>query len=129
LPKTHGFPLLIPKPNGQTYLHNQRLGKVTSEQLDNFPKYFFYHVFLDNSYRAFVVGSASGTSVKHTSPNKILSYEHLMPSDISNPLIKQFDEFAKDIYNQINTIIALNEDLTKARDLLLPKLMSGEIAV
>jgi len=66
---TLGFPALVPKQNGQIFLHNQRLGKVSSRQDFYYPKYYFYHVFLDTKYRAFVVGSASGTSVKHTSVN------------------------------------------------------------
>tara|TARA_R110001592_G_scaffold27763_3_gene102633 strand:- start:12250 stop:13458 length:1209 start_codon:yes stop_codon:yes gene_type:complete len=126
---TLGYPALVPKPIGQVYLHNQRLGKVTSNTEGFFPKYFFYHILLDNNYRSSIVGSASGTSVKHTSPTKILSYKQLMPVDISSSLIKQFDVFAEDIYDQINVLIAWNENLTKARESLLPKLMSGEVAV
>ena len=44
--------------------------------------------------------------LKFSDMKKILSYEHLMPNEISNSLIKQFDEFAKDVYNQINNLIA-----------------------
>lgn len=126
---TLGFPALVPRPNGRIFLHNQRLGKVSCKADSYFPKYYFYHVFLDNRYRAFVVGSASGTSVKHTSPKKILSYEHLMPNGMFHSMVQQFDQFAKGIHNQINNLITWNENLTKARDLLLPKLMNGEIAV
>ncbi len=126
---TLGYPMLVPKPAGQIYLHNQRLGKVTSKRNGYFPKYYFYFVLQDVRYRAFVVGSASGTSVKHTSPKKILSYTHIMPENIECSLVRQFDSYAYGIQKQINTLISWNFNLTKARDLLLPKLMNGEITV
>ena len=36
---------------------------------------------------------------------------------------------AKDVRQQIETLTAMNEKLRTARDLLLPRLMSGELAV
>ena len=53
------------------------------------------------------------------------NYELLVPS---SALIEQFELFASDIDWQIETIYHSNRKLMEARDLLLPKLMSGEIA-
>ena len=47
----------------------------------------------------------------------------------SQPLVKQFEALAEPISRQIANLIEQNEKLRTARDLLLPKLMSGEIAV
>ncbi|BBO92897.1 restriction endonuclease subunit S [Desulfosarcina ovata] len=44
-------------------------------------------------------------------------------------LLDQFDDFASKCFNQIALLIRQNERLVKARDLLLPRLMSGEVAV
>ena len=44
-------------------------------------------------------------------------------------LIDQFAEFAQLTYQQIHILESANEQLCAARDLLLPRLMSGEIAV
>jgi type I restriction enzyme, S subunit len=44
-------------------------------------------------------------------------------------LIRSFDEFAALLFQQIGTLTAQTEKLRSARDLLLPRLMSGEIAV
>lgn len=52
--------------------------------------------------------------------------ELLIPTD---NLLQQFEEFASDIDKQIQKLDRMSENLTKARDILLPKLMSGEIAV
>jgi type I restriction enzyme S subunit len=44
-------------------------------------------------------------------------------------LIKEFTDFAKPILDQIDSLLTSGEKLAQARDILLPKLMSGEVAV
>ncbi len=44
-------------------------------------------------------------------------------------LMARFDEVAKDVRQQIETLATMNEKLRTARDLLLPRLMSGELTV
>jgi type I restriction enzyme S subunit len=44
-------------------------------------------------------------------------------------LIDTFEDFARPLFLQINSLIETNQKLRTARDLLLPKLMSGEISV
>lgn len=43
-------------------------------------------------------------------------------------LLRSFDEFAAEIFAQIGNLNAQNQKLRAARDLLLPRLMSGELA-
>ncbi|MGF1615710.1 MAG: restriction endonuclease subunit S [Gammaproteobacteria bacterium] len=43
-------------------------------------------------------------------------------------LLDMFDEIANKTFDQIRILVAQNDKLAKARDLLLPKLMNGEIA-
>jgi type I restriction enzyme S subunit len=43
--------------------------------------------------------------------------------------MKQFETVAEDVYRQIHTLSAMNDKLRTARDLLLPRLMSGELTV
>ncbi|MCU0967018.1 MAG: restriction endonuclease subunit S [Burkholderiaceae bacterium] len=43
--------------------------------------------------------------------------------------MQAFEDFATDVYDQIRTLGQANLKLTAARDLLLPRLMSGELAV
>ena len=124
---TLGYPLLVPKLDGLEFLHNQRLGLVISNE-EYFPKYLYCHVLQDYRYRAFIVGSATGTSVKHTSPKKIAEYLTCLPT-ADDKLIILFDEYGKNIHHQINLLLAQNQKLAQARDLLLPKLMSGELTV
>ncbi len=44
-------------------------------------------------------------------------------------LLKMFDEIANTAFGQIRVLVAQNDKLIKARDILLPKLMNGEMAV
>ena len=44
-------------------------------------------------------------------------------------ILKEFDEFCKPIFPQIKGLLVQNQKLKQARDLLLPRLMNGEIEV
>jgi len=45
------------------------------------------------------------------------------------PLMERFDAMAQDVHQQIDILTKINAKLRAARDLLLPRLMSGELAV
>jgi len=45
------------------------------------------------------------------------------------PLMERFDAVAQDVHQQIDILTKMNAKLRAARDLLLPRLMSGELAV
>ncbi len=66
------------------------------------------------------------TNQTELSRGQIGEVEIVLPSD---PLLQQFEEFAAPIFGQVATLMEENEKLRAARDLLLPRLMSGEIAV
>lgn len=125
---TLGFPLLVPTNNAKTYLHNQRLGKIIPVQESVFPKYFYYMYFQDVKYRSFVVGSSSGATVKHTAPKKILAFKPTLPP-IDGVLIQNFNNYIKNHFESIDFLIQQNSLLREARDILLPRLMSGTIDV
>ncbi len=126
---TLGYPLLVPELNDLLFLHNQRLGKVNPKEGMPFYRFFLCEMFKDFRYRSYVQGSASGTSVKHTSPKKILSYKPLSPPYNKSALLKKFDEFVGDLNTQCQNLLCTNLRLAEARDLLLPRLMNGEITV
>lgn len=122
---TLGYSALTPVINGKKILHNQRIGKVIFKESEKL-KYFLFWVMRSEEYRSFVLGSATGTTVKHTSPTRICEYACPIPPDNKlsdfNKIIVGLVE--KELINQ-NEI----EALSKVRDSLLPKLMSGEIEV
>lgn len=79
---TLGYPALIPGGDECRYLHNQRVGLVQIDS-DKIDKLYLYFLMCTFEYRAHVLGSASGSTVKHSSPSKIESFEfNLPPLDI-----------------------------------------------
>jgi type I restriction enzyme S subunit len=120
---TLGFPAFVPKLQGLSFLHNQRVGRVLPIG-EFFPKHFLYCLFCDERYRHHIVGGATGLAVKHTSPTRILGFTFATPKDAK--LIYAFENFARPIFHQINSLIEAVENLRRTRDLLLPRLLSGE---
>ena len=55
-------------PGDDAYLHNQRIGLVSSGDMD---RRFLYYLFNYKPVRAQISASASGTKVRHTSPSRI----------------------------------------------------------
>lgn len=68
------------------------------------------------------VGATREALTKET----VTNFEIVLPDE---KLLRQFGEFASNINHQREVLAHQNADLRAARDLLLPKLMSGEIAV
>ncbi|MBL3527474.1 MAG: restriction endonuclease subunit S [gamma proteobacterium endosymbiont of Lamellibrachia anaximandri] len=65
-----GSPAFIPN-DGNTYIHNQRLGKLTPFSNAVHSEYLYW--FFNSSYlRNELASSCSGTTVRHTSPEKVL---------------------------------------------------------
>lgn len=64
-----GSAALVPEAN--RYLHNQRLGLVDQIDATVLDKKFLYLLFNSRSVRAQISGSASGTKVRHTAPERI----------------------------------------------------------
>jgi type I restriction enzyme S subunit len=67
-----------------------------------------------------------GASVPTLDRKSVHRVEILIPAA---PLLRSFDEFASDVFVQIKNLTTQNQKLRVARDLLLPRLMSGELAV
>lgn len=66
------------------------------------------------------------TNQTELSPGAIGEAEILLPP---RTLVEQFESFAEPLSQQVTNLTAQNQKLRIARDLLLPRLMSGEITV
>src|SRR6266487_4652937 len=86
---TLGYPALVPKVKVYRYLHNQRLGKVIIRAGAPLRNDYLYFLLCSRPYRNEVLASATGTTVKHTSPERIKAFKFLLP-----PLSEQ-EEIAK----------------------------------
>lgn len=118
---TLGYPAFVPKNGNNVFLHNQRLGKVVNSQIDLF---FLFFLLCRREYRSHILGTASGSTVRHTSPSRILEYKFTVPS------MKLLDQFSLVVSQIIGKSFFNREQIStldKIRDTLLPKLMSGQI--
>jgi type I restriction enzyme S subunit len=76
-----GGSLQIPEDN--RFLHNQRLGLVKIIDQKRIDKRFLYFLLNTYSYRAQVRGSASGATVRHTSPKRIQDCVVQIPHELA----------------------------------------------
>ncbi|HDL2177202.1 TPA: restriction endonuclease subunit S, partial [Mannheimia haemolytica] len=86
---TLGYPALVPNISGKKMLHNQRIGLV--EFLDNeLDKEYLYFLMRTKEYRHQILSTATGATVHHTSPSKILDFEFEKPDLQTQKLIAQY---------------------------------------
>ena len=78
---TLGYPALVPpRTQGRRYLHNQRLGKISPKVPGEICARYIYYVMCSEEYRHEVIASATGTTVKHTSPDRIKRFRFSLPT-------------------------------------------------
>ena len=101
---TLGYSALIPNSN-RIYLHNQRIGLVQflSDKLD---KHYLYWFMRTEFYQKTIAGTSSGSTVHHTSPDRICAVE------ISPPDIVEQTKIAN-ILDNIENKIANNHRINK----------------
>ena len=120
---TLGYPAFVPIKQTNVFLHNQRIGKIINSQLDSV---FLFFLLCRREYRAHILGTASGSTVRHTSPSRILEYKFAVPNQ---DLLAQFSVITTNLINKTHINCEQIDTLTKTRDTLLPRLMNGQIRV
>lgn len=69
---------------------------------------------------------ASGSTFKELSKGKFRELKIIFPSEL---ILQEFSNLVSDTLEQIKTLTTMNIKLSQVRDLLLPRLMNGEITV
>lgn len=91
-----GMPALV---NDRQLLHNQRIGKVIydSEQIT---PVFAYYLFLSDVIRSQIRKTASGTTVRHTSPGRILESRANIPTRAEQETLSQVFNNSMNFYKR-----------------------------
>ncbi len=77
---TLGLPAFVPpRSDGRRYLHNQRLGKVLMKDVRLLDIRYLHYLLCSTEYRHEILASATGTTVKHTSPERIRRFAFYRP--------------------------------------------------
>lgn len=77
---TLGYPAIVPRTLGRRYLHNQRIGLVEIEEGAEADKRFLFYRLRASDYRHHILATASGSTVRHTSPGRIREFETTLPA-------------------------------------------------
>jgi type I restriction enzyme S subunit len=91
-----GSPIIV--PDSGAFLHNQRLGLVTSRSGVPWLNEFFFHVFNTSAFRKAAHDSASGVKVRHTSPTKLGEIVVSFPQSVKEQkrLVSEMEEAASE---------------------------------
>ena len=108
----------------KTYLLNQRVAKIAPKL--GIPITYAYWKFRDPETQKTIQSLAYGVAQLNLSPVKLAQLELVHPA---KEILALFNEYTLPIFQQICTLNLSNIVLRNARDLLLPRLMSGEIRV
>lgn len=109
---------------GENYLLNQRVAKIIGKA--GIPRSFTYWSFGNEETQRQLENLAYGVAQLNLSPVKLGEREFIKPS---STLLSLFAGIAEPMFQQICTLNLQTQMLAKARNLLLPRLMNGEVAV
>jgi len=76
---TLGYPAIVPQLASIRLLHNQRIGKVTLRDGSKTDPRFLYYLMCGAEYRHEVLATATGSTVRHTSPSRIAGFKFSLP--------------------------------------------------
>ena len=93
---------------------------------EQLPRSYLYCMFRFSSFPDEVKQQANGVNVLHLSPDRISEFSFALSPD---ELQIQFARFADSIYCKCDILAKRNHILRRTRDLLHPKLISGELDV
>ena len=117
-------PARIPHNWYKKYIMSMDLVKLVANNDIN--KTYLYSLLKYSNFSDEVKNHANGVNVLHLNPQNIEQFELVVASE---PLRNNFGAIAKRIFNQIDVLYLKNENLKQTRDILLPRLISGEINV
>ena len=90
---------------------------------NDIPTEYLYGMFRFSVFPDEVKQHANGANVLHLSPERITAFEFVCaPLNLQ----KYYADLAKNIFEQADVLQVKNDNLRKTRDLLVPKLISGE---
>lgn len=97
---------------------------VFSDKRDFSSKHYLYYYL--KSIREYLLLISFGAAQQNLSQDLIKKIKITMPSD---DVVQTFEKQIDDIYDSIRMLLLKNKNLAEQRDMLLPRLMSGELGV
>jgi len=114
----------VPKTSYEKYIFSMDLVKIVPAK--DVRREYLYSVFRFSSFPDIVKQLANGANVLHLNPEHIANFKMLYaPIEIQN----KYSDICRDIFNECDILAMKNDNLSRTRDLLLPKLISGDLNV
>ena len=111
---TLGYSAKVPKSkNGEIYLHNQRIGLLQYQSKDVYED-FIYWMMRSSDYQQFIVGTTTGTFVRHIPPAPIKKYKFYLPSLPEQRTIAEILSGLDDEIEQNQNMNKILEDIAQA---------------
>jgi type I restriction enzyme S subunit len=88
--------------------------------------YFLFHLLDSPEYQGYVSGASTGTTRKSASAGVITDFEFALPP---KQLVTEFEKRATSFRDMLTTLLKQIQNLRRTRDLLLPRLLSGEMKI
>lgn len=117
-----GAKLGVVSLNGLESQTNQQINAVVPAK-ENLT---YYSYFTLKGFREKLLAIGGGATMPNVNKSKFEAMPVIIPAD---NLLDSFHETVKQNFEQMKTLILMNKKLEAARDLLLPRLMNGEISV
>ena len=124
--------------NGKTafvdFLYDEQVGWGSTEYIvlrpyGKIPPVFVYLLAPTPSFRTFAIRQMAGSSGRQRVPPESLSKYRLVIPERDSRIFRAFDDVIQPLFERIKLSMKQNRRLTGLRDTLLPKLLSGEIAL
>lgn len=114
---------VMPSSENDIYL-NQRVGKFFMKQ--NKYNTYLYNFLMSGSFEEKILAMGYGSAQPNISPSQIENIDVIYPDDLK---MIEFLNISNPIFKKVLKNNTQIQSLTKTRDTLLPKLMSGELRV
>lgn len=114
-------------PNSKrTFYLNQRVGKFVPHNPNIVNNQYLYQYTQTKAFITYIENYANGAAQPNISGKQIENIKMLIPS---SDLLRQYELKVDSMLDEIQLLKEQNDNLKQQRDLLLPRLMSGKLAV
>jgi type I restriction enzyme S subunit len=88
--------------------------------------YYLFHFLIAERYQGYITGASTGTTRKSASAGVLTGIDILIPPE---SILADFESQVQAFRRLLNNLLERNTTLRRTRDLLLPRLISGEVDV
>ena len=93
---------------------------------DRVSPYYLFYFLISDQYQNYIQGASGGTTRKSASAGVVTGIDIIIPS---KEVVDKFEEKISLLRAELNNLLVQNSKLRQARDLLLPKLITGELTI